>query len=844
MAEKKSKKKLTTDKISDSKKLMLKRCLLGFLIVMLTGIIVVSGYALAVISKAKSDHPDISKVKNLQELSILLDDAGNTIGELSGEQTRYIVDLDKINPLLQKAVVSIEDERFYDHSGVDFKRLISSTLQSAIAKITNKGTLAGGSTLTQQIVKNNLLTNEISIDRKIKEIYLALKVEDELSKEEILELYLNTIPVGGTIYGVEAGAQYYFSKSAKEINLLQCAYLAGVTQSPAVYNGFSDNALSDNPEFIKRTKNVLAKMKEHNDISEEQYNDAISQINSKGRDAFEFKKKENTDKQKYEWFTRAVMSQVKADYKEQHPGMSNEEVDKKFSAGVTIHTTMNKELQEYTQEVLDNRDNFNISNPEEYDETGMPLLQAAATITDYKTGQVKALVGGRQPKIAGGRNRAYGSNSERPIGSTTKPLTVYAAGIDSKQFTSASAFDDAPLPKEMQEKYKTDDGKLYNPRNENRTHFEGLIDVRQAIKVSSNLVALQAEDQIGLKTGNEYAEKFGINTEGSSASLAALALGQYEKGSNTTNMASAYGVFGNGGKYIEPKLYTKVVDATDQVILEAKPEEREVVSEQTAYIMYDLLKAPIEGSAAPAKWGNIDVVGKTGTTDKNRDIWFAGLTPYYSASVWIGYDKPTTVNTNAGSGGSAGAIFGKIMKKAHEGLSNKALEKPDGIVQKEVCTVSGKLPTSSCKGDPRGTSKIIRKAYFSEDNVPTESCDVHVTLSVTKNNKLPGPNTPEHILTKRVFIKKKNPFKGTDDYSYIAPTEKDNTKYPDDDQLDEDTGNDDDKGKDKNKDKNKENNGITDGSDNNNNNNTDNNNPGNNNNNTGNNTGNNANKPR
>ncbi len=752
-------------------KKILKRTFLTILIAGLLCFVVGLGYVFAII---KSTPPlDVNAVLNLNEPSMLYDSEGKYIDNIPTEEERYKIKLDEMSKYLKDAYVSIEDERFYTHKGVDVKRTLGSTYRSAMYYLTGNGNVQGGSTLTQQLIKNTLLTNDVKVERKIREMYLSLKLESKLSKDQILEAYLNTIPLSGRIYGVEAAANYFFDKDAKDLNLPESAFIAGLTQAPSAYSPYNPANKEDPTLYLDRTKTVLMKMRDLGYITQAEYDEAYAFTNE---NKFAFSQTVVDYKINYEWFVYPALDQVKNDLKEVYK-YTDEEVDKLFATGgLKIYTTMDRKMQDSTQAVLDNRDNLQIdiyANPETLDENGTPALQASAVITDYRTGQVKALVGGRGQQPARSTNRAY--DALRSIGSTTKPITVYGPAIDTKTITAATAIDDALLPASIQSKYPG-----WTPANWNHVS-DGLITSREAIALSKNIPTIIVEDKLGVENGLSYGEKLGLVYGEKSKVLATLALGEFTgedgspDGGNTFKLASAFGSFGNNGLYTNPILYTKVVDANGKVILEPKLNQDQVFSPQTAYIMRDLLKGPLTFDGDKAKIPNMPVIGKTGTTDRVTDFLFAGLTPYYSASVWIGYDNHDPMGGRSYSS-SAAALWGAIMAPVHQGLEYKEFdENPGGVTSVAVCRDSGKRPTDLCARDPRGSR--VRNELFIAGTEPTGVCDVHVTAKVNKNNnKLATENTPKGLIEERVFIRKDNPYSGAADYKYIVPTEKDDSK--------------------------------------------------------------------
>jgi len=757
-------------------KKILKGTFLGILIAGLLCFVVGLGYVFAIIKS--TPELDVNAVLSLNEPSMLFDSEGNYIDNLPTDEERYKVSLDEMSDYLKDAYISIEDERFYTHPGIDIKRTLGSALRSAIYYVTGEGSIQGGSTLTQQLIRNTLLTQDVKIERKIREIYLSLSLEKKLSKDQILEAYLNTIPLGGKLYGVEAAAKYFFEKSAKDLTLPESAFIAGLTQAPTTYSPYNPDNKEDPTLYLDRTKTVLMKMKELGYISEEEYNEAYAFVDA---NQFAFSQTVITYKINYEWFVYPSIDQVRNDLKETYK-YTDEEVDRLFATGgLKIYTTMDKTMQDSTQAVLNDRNSIQqldiYANPEVTDENGTPALQAAAVIMDYRTGEVKALVGGRGEQPARSTNRAY--DALRSIGSTTKPLTVYGPAIDTKAVTAGTVFDDALLPSSISSKYNN-----YNPQNWN-FKSDGYITVREALALSKNVPTVMVEDKLGIETGLSYGEKLGIiYGPKSRSSIATLSLGEFTgydqedgsiDGGNPFILAAAFGTFGNNGLYTKPILYTKVIDGNGKVLLENKPKQEQIFSPQTAYIMRDLLKGPLTFDGALAKLSNMPVIGKTGTTSRVTDFLFAGLTPYYSGAVWIGYDNQAQIG-GASYSSSAASLWGAMMAPIHANLEYKEFDgNPGGVTTVAICKDSGKRATDLCTHDQRG-SRVYTEMFISGTE-PSGVCDVHVTAKVNKNNnKLATENTPKDLVAEKVFIKKENASKNAADYKYVLPTEKDDTK--------------------------------------------------------------------
>lgn len=758
-----------------------------FTILSLLGIFILCGIAGAGVALAivKTSPPlDIDEILTLNEPSSLYDADGNLMDDVATGEKRNVVSIKDVSKDLVNAFVSIEDERFYTHKGVDYKRVAGVIYIDILNKLKGINEMEGASTITQQLVRNaGLLTTREkeatfldSATRKIREMYLATELEKKyLTKEQILEAYMNTIPFGGIVHGVEAAAKYYFNKSAKDLTLVQAAYLAGVPQSPGIYNAFLESAKKNPTPYLNRTKTVLSMMLKNNYITQAQYDEAVKQVTTEGLQ-FDHPSTTNSNRLNYEWFALPAIEQVKKDLKAQY-NYTDAEVNNLLSyGGLKIYTTMDRALQDAAQEIIDDSKNYGSIKTKLLGDDKIMDPQASAVIMDYHTGEVKALIGGRGEQPARSYNRAAFNGSKeflKPVGSNIKPLTVYAASIDSKQATAATVVEDSPIGSDIKKQWPG-----WEPNNVDHK-FRGYVTLREAIKESINLVAIKQEYSIGLKTGISYGEKFGLTfNSADKTSLASISIGEMNDGENTLSMAAAFGTFGNGGMYTEPRLYTKVVDRRGVTILESKVTTRKVLSPQSAYIMYDMLKEPVSagGTGTNARFGSMPVAGKTGTTGERKELWFSGLTPYYSGSVWVGHDKPESFPSKGIGSNTVAAIWSKIMKVAHENLAVKDIEKPSGIVSKAVCKESGKVPTELCYKDPRGSQ--VYTEMFIAGTQPTTLCDVHVEANINKSNgKLATEYTPAELLEKRVFIKRETKSsKALEDDAYVLPTETDDTK--------------------------------------------------------------------
>lgn len=690
--------------------------------------------------------------------TIVYDADGNVIAELSGKENRKIINIDDMSEYLPKAFVAIEDERFYQHKGVDLKRTAGATLKF----VTHSGeSNFGGSTITQQLVKN--ITNEkdssgkAGMQRKIREMSRAYQIEKMISKKEILELYLNLIPLassGGDICGVEVASRYYFNKSASDLSIEECAFLAGVTHSPSQYNPYKENPNTD--KIKSRTKTVLAKMKELKYIDEGQYNEAVAKVD----EGLHFEKGELPSTTIKDFYVSAAVEQVVKDLVEQK-GMSEEYArNRVFGGGLKIYTSQVKSVQDAVEAEYKLDTYVKPATSSEAEEGAH--TQSAMVIIDHKTGRVVGCMGGLGTDVdAVGINRI---NSVRQPGSSIKPIGVYGPALEKGIITASTVYDNT---------YPTVFGTSYTPNNASNQKT-GLCTVRDALEVSSNIVACKVMTELGPDNSIDFLRSLGISSlvkasessNGRSDSNISLALGTASI--SPLEMAAAYATIANDGVYIQPTFYTKVEDASGNVLIEPNQETRRVFSEGNAYVMKTLLKQVVEGSQGTARvcrMANMDVGAKTGTTQDEKDVWLCGMTPYYTAATWFGYDVPERVNTYGGS--PATLIWNNVMRKIHQDLDGKVFDKPDSVVTATVCRVSGKCATSDC------TDTYVE--YFVEGSVPGK-CEGHNTFEICKEtHKLANEFCPdkEEIHGLAIPEKEVNPkwkTNGGDKYNIITET--------------------------------------------------------------------------
>ena len=651
--------------------------------------------------------------------SIILDKDGNKLAELSGEDNRKIIKLDEMPKNLKDAYVSIEDERFYEHNGIDIKR----TGGAIIKYIIHRGNASfGGSTITQQLVKNITQEKDRSgmagIIRKVKEWAKAYQIERMISKDQILELYLNIIFVGGNNnnLGVEVGSEYYFNKPAKDLSLAECAFLAGINHSPNKYNPYSEN---DHTEIIKtRTKTVLKKMLDLGKIEKTEYDEAIAKVD----EGLTFEKS-NALGNLYSYHTDATISQVIEDIAKEKGISTSLASAYVYSSGLTIHSTQDTELQNKMNEVMVEKSGDYIRKSKLVDGA---TSQSAMVIIDNSTGFVVGVVGGLGEKTESrGLNRA--TQSPRQTGSSIKPLTSLVPGINEGIITAATVYDDN----------KTRFPGNYEPKDYNA--FKGLVSIRSAVTTSQNIPFIKVVSELTPSKSTDYLQKMGVSTvEKDRDILAALSIGGFTDGITPLEMAGCYATIANDGVYRRPMFYSQVTDANGGVVLDASTKQttQEVISKQAAYIIKNILQSVVNsGTATYCKISGQDVAAKTGTTNSNYDKWLCGFTNLYTASCWYGFDKNEEV---VGSTNVAGRIWSAVMTKVHSGRERSSFARPDGIVSATICKASGRRATSKCSD--------TYSEIFVAGTVPAE-CDAHANSAEVceSSGLLANPNCPNKV---------------------------------------------------------------------------------------------------
>ena len=691
-------------------------------------IILVLGISLGI-----SGHTWTTLAKDMvsNESSIVIDTDGNTIARLGDEKKKSNISYEEMPDNLKNAYVAIEDERFYSHHGVDIKRTASAIFNYVI----HLGSSSfGGSTITQQLVKNLTGDNTDSVLRKVKEWWKAWLLETALSKEEILEGYLNVIYVGPSIYGVDAGAKYYFNKSASELDLEECAFLAGINHSPNSYNPFGDE---DNSEKIEnRTITVLDKMLELQYITQGEHDEAVSNV-EKG---LNFKKGdiEPASDGVYSYHTDALINEITEDIEDKY-NISEEFATNYINmAGLTIHSTQDSSIQAETEKECE-KSKYVLKS-----QNGGDSSQAAMVIMDHKTGRVLACVGalGEKTEVRP-FNRA--TQSVRQTGSSIKPIAVLAPAIDKKIITASSIYDDTEKDFE--------DG--YHPVDYNKPLGE--ITVRRAVESSQNIPFVEIMEELTPKTSIKYLEKMGITSLTENDEGLPLALGGLDKGISPLQMAGAYSTIANDGVYIEPTFYTQIDRKNGSKALESKQKSKKVFSKEVAYILKSLLTEPVlgeNGTATYCKISGVDVAAKTGTTDENYDRWLCGFTPYYTAVTWYGFDQNETIDFNGRN--PAGLIWANVMARIHTGLKTAKFEKPTGVLSATICAETGMRATTGCPN--------TYTEYYLWFTTP-DTCDKHAGQEIkeeTSNNTSTNNNTTEIVQGITEEIDEKEPPRTTE----------------------------------------------------------------------------------
>lgn len=669
-----------------------------FAAIAITGGVVVGSLASYIENTELLDVQNLSI--NLTSFVYAEDEYGNTyqLETLYDDENRVWASLDEIPLNLQRAFIAIEDERFFQHKGFDLKRTIGASISYIKNKLTNSAdTTYGGSTLTQQLIKNITGEDDYSVGRKIQEIYRAYMLEKELTKNQILEMYLNTIYLSQQCNGVKSAAKVYFNKELYELTLPECATIAAITQYPSKYDP------KRNPENNKERRNViLAKMCELGYITEEERAEAAA------TEVVTVAKSEtNGYSSTTSYYTDALIEQVIDDLVEQKG--YTEAIAKRmiYCGGFKIYSAVDTSIQSVMDAYYADDSHFpSISSD--------VMAQSAMVIIDPNTGYVKGLIGGRGVK-EGSRTLNRATQTLRQSGSSIKPLSIYAPAIEYGKVTPTTIVSDSPI---------TING--WSPRNDDKV-FKGNISVASALAGSRNVPAIRILQYLGLDRSYNFVQRnFHISSlvdsreqNGkiySDKTFAAIGLGGLTDGVSVLEMAAAYVPFDSGGYYYEPSFYTRIENSYGEVILRRDPVPQPAISESTAVTMTEMLQNVTKsGTGTSARLSNMPTAGKTGTTTNNYDRWFVGYTPYYVGAVWFGYDIPRSLK--GVSGNPSAKVWRGIMEQVHENLEYKSFPSLGSTSKVLVCADSGLLPNSTCEN--------LTFGEYSKNAAPKKRCTLH-----------------------------------------------------------------------------------------------------------------------
>ncbi|MGZ9587025.1 transglycosylase domain-containing protein [Paenibacillus marinisediminis] len=732
---------------------------------------VVTGYVTSLVKddEVRSEEFIKQKVSENAITGYVYFSDGTLIGQLRTDEDRTPVTYDQIPPLVIDALVATEDNRFFEHNGIDIKGLSRAVLQ----KVLNTPTQTGGSTLTQQLARQVFLSLDKTDSRKAKEIFLSLRIERILSKQEIITAYLNKMHFGNgsngyNVYGIKAAAKGIFdidiSKEKDKLNVAQAAYLAGLPQAPSTYSAFTSKGEYNEKgieKAIERQKRVLKYMLEENKITQQQYEEAL---------AFDIKGSMAKPKEKaYSTYPYLMMEAERAAAEvmvlQKNPQLTKEDLRKAENAdlmeqarvellrgGYRIYTTIDKTIYDSMREIAENPENF---SP---DSETKGMEQVAGIMLDNKTGAILGMIEGRdfykeQMNLA--------TQMTRQPGSTMKPVAAYLPAIDSGAIQPASIIDDAPIV------LKDSNKGFHIPGNANM-RYQGLVTARDALNQSLNLPAIKVFiDKVTIKGAWEFVEKLGITTiQPDDYYSQTGVIGGLTVGVTVEELTNAYSAIANQGKFTDAYFVSKILDSNAKEVYLHKVEPQQVVSQQSAYLMTDMLKTVITDPRGTGRkiqsefdgFGEIEVAGKTGSTQNYADTWFVGYTPDVTLGMWVGYDEQKHV-LNKSAYSRAREIWSKVMnetlKVKPELLSTKKFERPDGIVRMTVSGYSGKLPNDLTRQSNKLVTDIFNRKY-----IPTEEEDALVKakyVTYENVNYVPNPATPEDMVREKVMVKREKP---------------------------------------------------------------------------------------
>ncbi len=692
-------------------------CILTLILIgVLTGIIVGATFIKYINDHLVEDYDIVGLKMNIDQTTMIYYENEN--GELVeledqrlyGAENRSWIAVNKMPDNLTNAFIAIEDQRFREHNGMDFKRTAGAVLEFL------KGNKSyGGSTITQQLIKNFSGEDDVTLQRKIKEIFRAISLTKKRSKDEVLEMYLNTINLSNNCYGVQAASNYLFGKDASELTLVECAALASIPKSPYGYDPVRHPI-----ENKERRELVLDKMYELGWITKEECDEA--KATELELNITTGKKSESGTSTIYSYFTDALIEQIIADLNTEYGYPREVATNMIFGGGLKIYSTVDPDIQSIMEEVFE--------DPDSFPKVDGVQPQSAMVVMDPYTGDVKGIVGGRGEKVdSRGLNRA--TMSKRQIGSSIKPLLVYSPAVDLGYVNYATVVDDTPF------KINEQTGN-YWPSNA-PARYDGLININTAIIKSKNTVAVKLIDMITPEYAYNFAqEKLGITSlVQSDMDYAPMALGGLTNGLTVMEVTAAYSIFANEGVYSAPRLYTEVYDNEGNLLLSCPERHNVAISRSTAQVMTKMMQNVLGPSGTGGRItldNQIDAAGKTGSTNDDKDRYFAGFTPYYVGACWFGYDTPKYLGSKFDPN-PAMMAWEKVMTRIHEDMISESKsggeplrEFDESQLEKaEYCMDSGMLATELCRSfDPRGSR--VEQGWFKKGTVPTEECNKHVIV--------------------------------------------------------------------------------------------------------------------
>lgn len=670
---------------------------------------------------------------------------------------RVWVEYDQIPEDLIHAAVAIEDKRFFQHQGVDW----FTTGKACVNMFLGSRSTFGGSTITQQLIKNTSGDDDVTVRRKVQEIFRALSFEEKYDKKEVMKWYLNTIYLGENCYGVQTAARMYFGKDVKDLTAAECASLIGITNNPSLYDPYISMERNRKRQLI-----ILEEMRNQEYLTQEEYEEAVNQkmiftsvslsdelytcpscefIGS--RDTYDYNRTSKVyscpqcggaveippeeKEDYYTYYEDTIIRDVCDDLMEKY-GYTYEVAMKLLkTGGFHIYACEDTHVQEIVDQVYQNLENIPTTK-------SMQQPQSAIIVIDNATGDIVAMAGGVGVKETYlGLNRATGSHLQP--GSAIKPVSVYGPALELGIIDPATLIFDGPLDVENQ-----------YPQNYDRV-YSGYTIVQDGVSQSMNTVACKVVDAMGVDYSFDFAKnKFGLSdlvesetingSEKTDVAIAPLAMGAPTYGVTVRDLTTAYATFTNNGVWRKSRTYLKVLDSDGQLVLDNTQETRKILSEKSVNYMNSMLQYAVQnGTSYYARIPGMTVAGKTGTTSGDRDRWFAGYTPYYTAVVWFGFDQPETIRLTGSYVNPAARLWKQVMEPLHENLEDADLIDYDSMYTVSICTESGLLATDACRADARDSSCVMSVRLYRED-IPSKYCNVHVMASYCEGgHAMAGP---------------------------------------------------------------------------------------------------------